>query len=654
MIGRAHRVRIGLTMAGFATAFAALGVRASQLTLLDVNGLRERARSQQTRMLERRPRRGAIVDRAGELLGVTRESADVFVRPRKANASEAQIAVLAGILGMPTERVAEKFRSNRPFTYLKRRVTLDRWERVQALNLAGVDRERTRQRVYPRGPLAGHVVGFTSIDGDGLEGIERRFDKELRGESESFRVQRDARGRDVELGGDERIPLPRVGAQVELTIDAGIQHVAETELELAVENFAAKAGTAVVLDTRSGEVLAMATAPRFDPNRFRFSRANEWRNRAITDVYEPGSTFKAILAAAALSDGVVAPDEMIDCEGGRFRVGRSTIHDHHKYDLISFTDVVAHSSNIGCAKVGSRLGPDRLHAAFGRFGFARKTGIALPGEVSGLVRSPGKWRPIDLATASFGQGVAVSPLQLVSAIAGIANAGEMMRPFIVRRVVSGRGEVLFERGPTLVGRVVEAGVAAQVAEILVRVVEDGTGGNAKIAGFAVAGKTGTSQKVDAERRGYHPTDRVASFVGFVPARDPVVAILVVVDTPTQGSTYGGVVAAPVFRKIAEYSLGRMGVLPSRTPTLDEPPSSADSGLIPVLYEPARPDRVVPVDAAGGTPSFVGLAMRPALVRAHGSGLQVRVEGSGYVVAQDPPPGAPLPEGELALTFAMDG
>ncbi len=356
---------------------------------------------------------------------------------------------------------------------------------------------------------------------------------------------------------------------------------------------------------------------------------------------------------------MVAPEEMIDCEGGHFRIGRSTIHDHHSYDLLSFTDVIANSSNIGCAKVGSRLGPERLHAAFTGFGFARTTGIALPGEVSGLIRSPKAWRPIDLATASFGQGIAVSPLQLVSAFAGIANGGRMMRPFIVRRVVDERDTVLFDRRPTLVGRVVEAGVAETLAEILVRVVEDGTGGQAKVPGYAVAGKTGTSQKVDTERGRYHETDRIASFVGFVPAHDPALAILVVVDTPTVESTYGGVIAAPVFRRIAEYALGRVGVFPSEDPMRDREPPALPPGVVEATYRPAEAAPIEDLSALvraslGGTPSFLGMGMRTALVEAHERGWQVRVDGSGYVVAQDPPAGAPLPEGTLTLTFSMDG
>ncbi len=648
MIGRAVRLRIALTMAGFAVAFVGLGLRASQLTLIDGDALSSRARRQQTRTLALAPRRGSIVDRAGEALALTRETVDVFVRPREVRAGARDVERLASALGVPVRLVAERMTSESSFVWLKRRVPLQDWARVRALDIDGVGRERARERVYPRGALAGHVVGFIGIDGQGLEGIERRFDRDLRGEMDALSVERDARGRHRVLG-EEWGPLSRVGARVELTIDAGIQHVAETELENAVTEFGASAGSAIVMDPSTGEILAMANVPRFDPNFFRASGPDRWRNRAVTDVYEPGSTLKAVLAAAALRNGSVLPNEMIDCEGGRFRIGRRLIHDHHKYDLLSFSDVIANSSNIGCAKVGSRLGAERLEAAFHDFGFGVRTGVGLPGEVAGLIRPAKSWAPIDLATASFGQGVAVSPLQLVRAFAAIANGGQVMRPTIVRRVVAADGRVLLHNEPKVERRVIETDVASDVTEMLVRVVEEGTGKQARLAGFSVAGKTGTSQKVDTSQGGYHDTDRVSSFVGFVPADDPALAILVMVDTPTRGSTYGGVVAGPVFRHIAEHALGRVGVFPREDPMFDRP-----ADVVPVAFRPAAESGGIDPEAvSGGTPRFLGMAMRPALVRAQALGWRVQVRGTGYVVSQSPMPGHPVPDGALELTFARN-
>ncbi len=653
MIGRAVRLRIALTMGGFALALFGLGLRATELTLIQGDFLRSRARRQQTRMLALQPRRGPILDRAGEPLALTREAVDVYLRPRQFDAATEDIARLASLIDLPLEAVEKRAASPAPFVYLKRRVSPARWARVQALGLAGVGHEPTRERVYPRDALAGHVVGFTGIDGQGLEGIERQFDSDLRGEADALHVERDGRGRQWLLSG-ERGPLSLVGAQVELTIDAAIQHVAETALEDAVVEYGAKAGTAIVMDPRTGEILAMANAPRFDPNSFRRATPAHWRNRAITDVFEPGSTFKAFLAAAGLREHAVHPEEVIDCEGGAFRIGRRTIHDHHRYEELTFREVIANSSNIGCAKVGARVGSDKLAAVFSDFGFSRRTGISLPGEVGSLIRPPRAWQPIDLATASFGQGVAVSPLQLVNAFAALANRGELMRPYIVSRVTTADGRVLKQNTPEVVGRAVEPEIAAMVAEMLIDVVEVGTGKNARVPGFEVAGKTGTSQKIDPVSGGYHRTERIASFVGFVPARDPALAILVVVDTPTRISTYGGVIAAPVFKRIAERALRRVGVFPRGNPMLDYYEPEIPEGLRQIRFNPEtdRGFSVLPV-VEEGTPSFLGMGMRRALVLAQDRGLGVRVEGSGYVVAQEPAPGARGPGAVVSLVFAMD-
>lgn len=652
MSGSIARRRVGLTLLAFAMAFTVLALRASHLALFEGERLQRRARLQHTRTMALEPRRGRIVDRAGEALGLTRETVDVFAHPWQVKAPDRDLARLAEVLDLPVDVLVSKVRSREKFVYLKRHVPPERWAQVVDLGLEGIGRRQTRERVYPRGPLAGHVVGFTNVDGEGMEGIERQFETKLRGEVAIYMIERDGKRRANLALAEAIAPLPRVGAQVELTIDAAIQHVAETELEAAVERYAAKAGTAIVLDPRSGEVLAMANAPRFDPNQYRTATAEQRRNRAVTDLYEPGSTFKAILAAAALSHGAVTPHEVIDCEGGALRIGRRTIHDHHRYHLLTFADVIANSSNIGCAKVGQRLGADRLHTAILDFGFGRKTGIELPVERSGMIRARGAWAPIDVATASFGQGVAVTPLQLVSAFAAIANRGEMMHPFLVRRVVGADGEVISERVPTLARRVVAPSVASAVAEMLVGVVEQGTGGRARVPGVAVAGKTGTSQKIDPRRRGYHPTDRIASFVGFLPAHDPALAILVVIDTPTRESKYGGVVAAPVFHRIGEYALGRVGVFSTEDPLRERPAPPVDGGLIQAAYNPIGSENRESEEIFEGTPNFIGMAMRPALLRAQQFGVAVRVEGSGYVVAQHPAPGAAQSDDEITLMFSM--
>ncbi len=642
---RALRMRLAATGGLFAAVFVVLIGRAVQLTVLDGPALRAKANRQHTQRVSTLPQRGPIVDRYGEALALTRESVAVSLRPRELKADASTLAAVAELLDLPPGAVAEKAASRAPFVWLSRQVAPDRWAAIERLGVPGIGSEPTRQRVYPRGPLAGHVLGFTGIDGQGLEGIERVLDADLRGEVEALDVERDARGRRMVVHERWR-PLPRVGARVELTLDAGLQHVAEAELEAVVAEFGAEAASAIVLAPETGEVLAMASVPRIDPNHFGSASPAQWRNRLIADSYEPGSTFKAILAAEAMESGLVAPQEKIFCENGHFPVGRRVIHDSHPHGTLEFADVIAQSSNIGSAKVAERLGRERFGAALARFGFGRPTGIDLPGEVAGLLRPTERWGRIHLITTAFGQGIAVTPLQLVRAFAAIANGGRLMRPYAVRRIVEENGHVRYAGQPHVDAEVISPESAAQVTAMLRRVVEAGTGGNARIEGISVAGKTGTAQKVDPVTRRYHARARMSSFVGFVPAEHPQLVILVVVDTPKK-ATYGGVVAAPVFRRIAEYGLERRGIMRRAAPRRALPPPAAPPllGQSVTLVSSESPASLI-----GGTPSFLGLSMREALVRAQRGGWRVQVDGSGYVVAQEPPPGSAPSSGELMLTF----
>jgi cell division protein FtsI (penicillin-binding protein 3) len=487
--------------------------------------------------------------------------------------------------------------------------------------------------------LAGQVLGFTGIDGQGLEGIERQLDAVLRGEVDALDVERDARGRRIAVDGRWR-PLPRVGAQIELTIDAGLQHVAERELANAVQEFEADAGIALVMAPDTGEILAMANVPLLDPNAPTETAVAARKNRIVTDFYEPGSTFKVFLAAAALDHGVVRPEDKIFCENGNYPIGRRVIHDSHPHGTLSFAQVVHQSSNIGCAKVAERLGTERYAAAIDRFGFGRPTNIELPGESGGMVRPASRWGRIHLATTAFGQGIAVTPLQLTRAFAAIANGGLLLRPHIIRRVRDENGTALRAAAPEVEHRVLSESTARTMTGILIGAVEHGTGKNARMEGYAVAGKTGTAQKVDANGR-YSKRGRMSSFIGYVPAERPRLVILVTLDTPRK-ATYGGVVAAPTFRRIAAYGLARLGVRPA--PQLVGP---ADvQPVADVLTASVADDAPVVV----GMPSFVGLSMRDALVQAQQLGWDAQIEGSGYVIAQDPPAGTAHRTERLTLRF----
>jgi cell division protein FtsI (penicillin-binding protein 3) len=633
------RLRMAITAGIFVMLFLVTLGRAFQLCVLEGPSLKKLARRQHVQRVSLPPERGPIVDRHGDPLALTVESAAVYVRPRDLPADTNLVAPLARALELPPSVVAQKVQSSKPFVWLLRSATPEQGDAIAALSLLGVGSEPSRRRLYPRGSLAGQTLGFAGVDLQGLEGVELAYDRYLRGTAESLSVGRDAHGRRILTEGPWQ-PLPRQGAKIELTIDAALQQVAETELEAAVKSRRAAAGVAVAMDPSTGEILALASVPGFDPNNAAASTADQWRNRVIADTYEPGSTFKGVLAAAAIEAGVVRPDARIYCENGSYAVGRRVVHDHEPYGWLSFADVIKHSSNIGAAKVGERLGAERLAAAMRAFGFGQLSGIDLSGEVPGLVRPPHKWGRINLVTTSFGQGIAVTPLQLLCAYGAIANGGRLMRPYVVRRVVAADGSVLHENTPQVVSQAVSPHTAAIVTGLLRGVVEGGTGTQARIDGLPVAGKTGTAQKVEAKTGRYSAHQRMSSFIGFVPADAPRFVILVVIDSP-RTATYGGIVAAPVFRRIGEYAVDRLGLRAAAAP-------------VPLPEDDVMPVQMVKWSATNvtqGMPSFIGLSMREAVVQAARAGWDLQIQGSGFVVSQDPPPGSETATGgKLALRF----
>ena len=652
MTGRSMRQRIAAVAVLFAVLFGALALRVVQLTTVQGDGLKQRADRQHHRSVQTTATRGSIVDRFGEPLALSRDSASVYLRPREFQPDA--VNTVARLLEMPRDVVLQRATASAPFVWLRRQVPIEQWNKVEDLKLRGIGSEPTRQRVYPHGMLASHVLGFTNVDGQGLEGIERAFDAELRGGVQALVVGHDAWGRQFELGDGMGSSLPRAGAHVELTIDVALQRVAEEELERAVHQFQARAGSLVALDPNTGEVLAMANVPRFDPNHTRGVGADQMRNRAVTDVYEPGSTFKAFLAASALEEQVVRPEDRINCENGHYTVGNRTIRDSHPHGVLTFADVIAESSNIGCAKVAERLGNERYGKMVRGLGFGQPTGIDLPGETGGILRPVEKWGRIHLVTTAFGQGIAVTPLQMARGFAAIANGGDLLRPYIVKRITDDDGTVRYNATPHLERRVMSRHTSQTVTQLLIGVTEHGTGKQAVIDGFRVAGKTGTAQKVDPATGRYSARDRMSSFIGFVPADNPALVVIAVIDSP-RTATYGGVVAAPVFRAVAEYGLARRGILPSVEPAEVVPPAPAlrRAAATTTAVDPEAEVEEVTEEIAtpGGVPSFLGLPMRDALVRAQANGWAVRVEGSGYVAKQEPLPGAVAADRRLTLYFS---
>ena len=641
------QTRMLLVAGVFAVLFALLVARAVDLSVMRGPALARLAAMQHRERIELMPHRGPIVDRNGEALALSVDVPSVYVRPREFRGQEARIPALAAALHVPTRTLRARIDRGPPFVWLARHVLPRAAQAVEHLALRGVYTVSEGRRFYPHNSLAAHVLGFVGVDSQGLEGMESRLDRVIRGEPQYLHVDRDARGREMYTGGLQA-PPPQ-GGRVELTIDAAIQDATEKELAAGVATAKAVGGAAVVLDPHTGEVLALANFPTYNPNEAENPEAAatdpHWharvRDRAIADFYEPGSTFKAILAAAAIEEKVVTPSEMFNCENGRYQVGRWTVHDSHPHGWLSFAEVIQYSSNIGAAKVGERLGRERYYKYLRSFGFGDKTGIELQGETPGLLHPAETWARIDLATHSFGQGVSVTPIQMAVAFAAIANGGQLMRPYLVRRILTPSGEVALENGPVVVRRVIGPRTAATVTELLRRVVEEkgGTGTKARLDDFPVAGKTGTAQKVNAQTGGYS-SKRIGSFVGFVPADDPRLVILVLIDEPST-SSYGGIVAAPVFRGIAIAGLKHLGVEPAvpAVQMADAGPTVEHRAPAAATAEPANAPP--PADDPTQTPSFLGLSLREALTRAQASGWDVQVTGTGYVAQQVPAPGAPL-------------
>ena len=658
---RGRRARVAATAAFLALAFLALFGRAADLAVLRGSEFTRRAAGQHRREVALVPHRGEIVDRNGALLALSLNVPSVYLRPRQLGEDRTRIADVARALRIAPARLQQQI-GTQPFVWLKRQALPEELEAVDALQVPGVGHFEEPRRVYPHGSLAAHVLGFVGTDAQGLAGLELRFEREIRGQAVRVSVDRDARGR--EFLRTALTEAPTQGNRVQLTLDAEIQAITERELAAGVASARAVAGAAVVLDPESGEVLALANYPTFNPNK----RA-EWsnprqkqriRNRTLSDPYEPGSTFKAILAASALEEGIVKPTERLFCENGDWKVGKWTIHDSHPHGWLSFAEVIQYSSNIGAAKVGDRLGRERYYNWLKKFGFGQRTGVELPDESPGILRDGKSWARIDLATNSFGQGISVTPVQMVAAYAAIANGGRLMRPFVVRRITAPNGDVVLEHAPQVARQLLSPRAAKTTTELLRRVVEEkgGTGGRARLDEFTVAGKTGTAQKVDPRTHAYS-SKRIGSFVGFVPADHPRAVILVLIDEPAT-SSYGGIVAAPVFRNIAEGVMQAMRVAPERAapapgggkgPKVQEArtgkqPNTPQQAKVPAP-KAARPIEVAAVPPAparpgdSGTPSYLGLSMREALTRAHAAGWAVAVHGTGWVSAQHPDPGAPL-------------
>jgi cell division protein FtsI (penicillin-binding protein 3) len=613
--------------------------RLAQVQLLHHDAYVAKAQRQQERTLSLDPVRGSILDARGRVLAESVAAVSVYADPQAIVDARATARALARIPGLDlsADDIEEKLTSNGAFVWIARQLPREAGGAIRSLHLPGIYLLDEHRRTYPKGSLAANVVGYVGVDGQGLAGIEHSFDTLVRGRAGKVTLLRDAR-RGMYLFAGDGANKPIDGNDVILTIDSVVQFITERALARAVTQWHAAGGTAIVMDPNDGAVLAMASVPNFDPNHFRDFPPMTWRNRTVQEIYEPGSTFKIVTASAGLEERVVTPSQILDCGNGGIQIGNVEIHEHggNRYGSMSFEEVMLHSSYVGAIRVGLALGDDRFYRYIRRFGFGERTGIQLPGETAGLLRRTPRWSQISAASISIGQEIGVTPLQIVTAFATIANGGIRVAPRIVDRVVDAKGEIVYQPQRPEPIRVISEKTSAVLNEILKAVVARGTGENAALEEHVVAGKTGTAQK--AVRGGYSADRFVASFGGYVPADRPRLAILVVIDEP-KGAEYGGTVAAPVFKQIAEPVLHYLGIPPSiPARTLRVLPSV----LAAFSQESGSSARV----GGGRVPDMLGMDARGAVARATAAGLRVRTIGSGVVQSQIPLPGDVLPQNAM--------
>ena len=634
-----------------ACAFLGLLIRLGYLQIVKHEEYSRLAESQHAKTVALKPKRGPIVDRNGQVLAESSAAESLFALPHRIDDIPRLAHALAPILGDPAPELAKRMDASKRFVWVKRKLPPATAQAVRDLNEPGLGFLQESLRLYPSRELAAQLVGFEGLDGKGLGGVEQVWDTHLAGAEGKALVERDALGRDI-TGAPTVLKAPVPGQGVALTIDATLQYIAEKEVEAAWRRTNSKAAMAVMMDPRTGEVLALAIRPTFNPNAYATATDDQRRNRAITDPFEPGSTFKIIMAAAALEEGVVKPTDRFYGENGKIKVATAVISDWKPFGWLTFTEVLQNSSNVGSIKAGTLLGKERYYRYITAFGFGQPVGLGLPGESRGQLRAPARWSALSLATMSIGQEISVTAMQILSAFATIANGGRLMQPQIVRATLDAQGRETSIFEPKSVRQVISPETARVLTGIMTTVVREGTGHNAAIPGYEVAGKTGTAQKMDPATRRYSHAPGVLSFVGFAPADDPRIAMIVMLDEP-KNEKWGSEAAAPIFSAIGREALRHLNVPPLGTmpvPILRAGSSAAE------MAGAAPPLRLASLDEAAGEsgvmPSLQGRSLRGAMAALSGFDVTLEVRGRGVVVAQSPAPGTPMSAGmPCRLTLA---
>jgi cell division protein FtsI (penicillin-binding protein 3) len=591
-------------------------------------------------VLQLPPERGVIYDRNGEKLAVSIMANSVCADPSKIADPAKASGQVAEILNLDSQAVFKKISTPKSFCWLARKISPEQAVSVENADIEGIFLVKEPKRFYPNGELAAHLVGFVGTDANGLEGLESKYDESLKGKPEKLAWARDAKGKKLFLRVEKSETKKDENVNLVLTIDNRIQYLVETHLKEAVLSKGAKGGLAIVMDPKTGEILAMANEMGFNPNNIEGLTPEKWRNRAITDYFDPGSTFKPFLVAGALEEKIIKESDKFFCENGNYKVANRVIHEANKkrHGVLSVPDILKYSSNIGAAKIAQKMGKEKFYDYIERFGFGAKTGIDLPGESAGLVRPVKNWVPVDTAMIGFGQGVSVTAIQLIAAVSAVANNGVLMKPYIVRGFADKDNRLIKLYTPTVVRKVISPDVAKRLTNMLTEVVSapDGTGKNARIVNVAVAGKTGTSQKFDFTRGVYSSEKVRTSFMGFFPADNPQVAILVILDEP-QRDKWGGVAAAPVFKNIGEQILNCFKTNIRETPVFEK-----DTNKVQLV---SAQQTLIPQNAAGDDestmPDFSGLTIREAMKKAKAESIELKISGNGWAMRQYPQAHAPF-------------
>lgn len=636
--------------------------------------LQKRARVQQQDLIETSPLRGLVLDREGRELARSVDTESFFAVPGEINDPAGIAAQLAPLVGVEAQTLKERLlqakEGNRKFTWIARKLEREQAARINSLKLEGIYSLKEPKRSYPNGELAAHVLGFVGLDEVGLAGIEQFYDERVRGEAGKVFIETDAHRRAY----SSFEATARPGQSVVLTIDQVIQYRTEQALAGAVQRAQAKSGTAIVLDPRTGEILALANAPTFDPNNARNVSAEARVNQALQNIYEPGSTFKIVAYSAAIEKGLVKPEDHIDCQMGQITVAGRVVHDHKAFGSLTIAEALAKSSNVAAIKLGLRVGDDPMYEMMKRFGFGVRTGVELPGETAGLVRTVARWQPSSMGSIAIGQEVGVTPVQMASAFGALANDGVRVTPHLVREIRAADGTVVFQANPEQ-HRVVSAETARTLRDMLEEVTVNGTAKLAQLNGYTAAGKTGTAQKIDPATKAYSATKFIGSFVGFAPVENPAVVIIVVIDEP-RGAYHGGDVAAPVFREIAEQVLPALSVapdtemkpVPGAIDLIAQTPRAAAlsaefreelererqqrGATLPQVERAALGAGTSEVVYAASTrrgvlmPDLRGRSLRDAVRICSQLGLQLEARGEGQAVQQSPAAGAEVESGQV--------